>query len=97
MDLLDFWRGTLTLRRLAVLIEHVALQPGSAVAVSIHGDAGRWDHRDAILAAIADAVLASAGAKDGYPRPADKAREDRMRALIEDFRRRHNKPEGGQS
>lgn len=52
MDLLDWHRGRLTSRRLAVLVRH--LPKDSAVAWQRHGEAAGWGPAEYLLAAVAD-------------------------------------------
>lgn len=57
MDLLDFYRGGMTVRRLWVLLEHWCLRRGTAVAFSLHGERGRWTTSDEILAQVHGAKI----------------------------------------
>ncbi|MEU6141397.1 hypothetical protein ABZ848_13635 [Streptomyces sp. NPDC047081] len=52
MDLLDFHRGRLTSRRLAVLVRH--LPRDSATLRALHGEAADWTVTDHLLAAAVD-------------------------------------------
>ncbi|KNB50106.1 hypothetical protein [Streptomyces caatingaensis] len=52
MDLLDWHRGSLSSRRLAVLVKH--LPRDSAVNRDLHGEAVEWDANTHLLAAITD-------------------------------------------
>ncbi|RVU27434.1 hypothetical protein EOT10_09735 [Streptomyces antnestii] len=52
MDLLDWYRGRLSSRRLAVLLRH--LPRDSALAHSLHGEAAEWATTDHLLAAVVD-------------------------------------------
>ncbi|KRV49700.1 hypothetical protein AQ490_18490 [Wenjunlia vitaminophila] len=52
MDLLDWHRGTLTTRRLAVLVRH--LPPESAFARAHEGERAEWTLTDHLLAAAVD-------------------------------------------
>lgn len=77
VDLLDFWRGSLSARRLWVLIESWCMEPGSATSVSIHGDAGRWS--------VSDHILAMA---HGVKPPEDKAKVEWKKAQQERIKRK---------
>ncbi|WP_053708002.1 hypothetical protein [Streptomyces sp. NRRL B-3648] len=52
MDLLDWHRGRLSSRRLAVLVRH--LPQDSATLRELHGDAAEWSVGDYLLAAVVD-------------------------------------------
>ncbi|MEU3352667.1 hypothetical protein [Streptomyces sp. NPDC037389] len=52
MDLLDWHRGTLSSRRLAVLVKHMPRD--SAVNRDLHGEAVEWDASTHLLAALVD-------------------------------------------
>ncbi|WP_200303748.1 hypothetical protein [Streptomyces adelaidensis] len=52
MDLLDWHRGRLTSRRLAVLVKH--LPRDSATLQELHGEASRWSVTDYLLASVVD-------------------------------------------
>ncbi|MFF2504169.1 hypothetical protein ACFVTY_12450 [Streptomyces sp. NPDC058067] len=52
MDLLDWHRGRLSSRRLAVLVQHMPRD--SALAHSLHGEAAEWTTADHLLAAVVD-------------------------------------------
>ncbi|WDM17459.1 hypothetical protein J3S85_27960 [Streptomyces lavenduligriseus] len=52
MDLLDWHRGRLSSRRLAVLVKH--LPPDSATVRELHGEAADWSVTDYLLAAAVD-------------------------------------------
>lgn len=98
VDLRDFWRGELSTRRLWMFLrgcifgdvigEDFTLVPGTATAIAVHGEAGRWTHTDHILASISDAKI-----KGGYPRPKDKAVVDRMAAQARRWKAKY-RPEG---
>lgn len=51
VDLLDFYRGRLSIRRVWLLVQHWSLHRGTALAFSLHGERGRWMTSDEILAA----------------------------------------------
>ncbi|MEV6478207.1 hypothetical protein [Streptomyces sp. NPDC051657] len=57
MDLLDWHRGRLTSRRLAVLVKHMPRD--SAVAQELHGEASEWHVSDYLLAAAVDHLAAA--------------------------------------
>ncbi|MGX1883546.1 hypothetical protein [Streptomyces sp. NPDC055287] len=52
LDLLDWYRGSLTSRRLSVLLKH--LPRDSAVARELHGEAAEWSVSDYLLATAVD-------------------------------------------
>ncbi|MFD0034976.1 hypothetical protein ACWGDS_41340 [Streptomyces sp. NPDC055059] len=52
MDLLDWHRGRLSSRRLAVLVRHMPRD--SALARELHGEAAEWTTADHLLAAVVD-------------------------------------------
>ncbi|MFI6440473.1 hypothetical protein [Streptomyces sp. NPDC050759] len=52
MDLLDWHRGRLSSRRLAVLVRH--LPRDSATLDGLHGEAARWSVTDYLLASVVD-------------------------------------------
>ncbi|OEJ25553.1 hypothetical protein AR457_14835 [Streptomyces agglomeratus] len=52
MDLLDWHRGRLSTRRLAVLVRHMPRD--SAVARALHGEAAEWSVTDYLLATTVD-------------------------------------------
>jgi hypothetical protein len=57
VDLLDWHRGRLSSRRLAVLIEHMPRD--SAVAQELHGQGAEWSVTDYLLAAAVDHLAAA--------------------------------------
>ncbi|MFC9649206.1 hypothetical protein [Streptomyces sp. NPDC056937] len=57
MDLLDWHRGRISARRLAVLIEHMPRD--SAISHALHGDAAEWTVTDYLLAAAVDHLAAA--------------------------------------
>ncbi|MBC2877439.1 MULTISPECIES: hypothetical protein [Streptomyces] len=74
MDLLDWHRGTLSSRRLAVLVAH--LPRDSAVNRALHGEAADWDASTHLLAAVVDHLAVAnwltatlAGDEDADPLP----------------------------
>ncbi|MCP9957757.1 MULTISPECIES: hypothetical protein [Streptomyces] len=57
MDLLDWHRGRLTARRLAVLIKHMPRD--SALLTETDGEAADWSTTDYLLAAVVDHLAAA--------------------------------------
>nr|WP_245793367.1 hypothetical protein [Streptomyces pini] len=57
VDLLDWYRGGLSSRRLAVLIRH--LPRDSAVNLADHGEAAQWGAAEHLLAAAVDHLAAA--------------------------------------
>ncbi|MGW0939224.1 hypothetical protein [Streptomyces sp. NPDC002666] len=57
MDLLDWHRGRLTSRRLAVLVKHMPRD--SAITQELHGDGAEWSVTDYLLAAAVDHLAAA--------------------------------------
>ncbi|MER5970264.1 hypothetical protein ABT112_11105 [Streptomyces sp. NPDC002055] len=57
MDLLDWHRGRLSSRRLAVLLAH--LPRDGAVARELHDEAAEWSVTDHLLATVADQLAVS--------------------------------------
>ncbi|MEU7280431.1 hypothetical protein AB0A69_16830 [Streptomyces sp. NPDC045431] len=57
MDLLDWHRGRLSSRRLAVLVRHMPRD--SALARATHGEAAEWGVSDYLLAAAVDHLAES--------------------------------------
>ncbi|MET9511305.1 hypothetical protein ABZX62_23050 [Streptomyces flavidovirens] len=57
MDLLDWHRGRLSTRRLAVLVRHMPRD--SAVARELHGEAAEWSVTDYLLATAVDQLAES--------------------------------------
>ncbi|MEV8051865.1 hypothetical protein G6W61_21685 [Streptomyces sp. KAI-26] len=57
MDLLDWHRGQLTSRRLAVLVKHMPRD--SAVSRELDGDGAEWTVTDYLLAAAVDHLAAA--------------------------------------
>ncbi|TQN33573.1 hypothetical protein FHX37_3599 [Haloactinospora alba] len=96
MDLLDYYRGTVSARRLRVLLRH--LPRDSALARAVHGDAAEWGVGEHLLALAADHlatanwlfVSANSGRKqkppprpDPVPRPEPGAAPRRARSRPE--------------
>ncbi|MEU8519775.1 hypothetical protein [Streptomyces sp. NBC_01216] len=57
MDLLDWHRGRLSSRRLAVLVKH--MPQDSAVGRELHGEDSQWTVTDYLLAAAVDHLAAA--------------------------------------
>ncbi|MFJ8000032.1 hypothetical protein ACIQ7D_23290 [Streptomyces sp. NPDC096310] len=57
MDLLDWHRGRLTSRRLAVLVKHMPRD--SALTLELHGEEAEWSVTDHLLAAAVDHLAAA--------------------------------------
>lgn len=101
-DLLDFWRGTLSARRLELLLRN--LDPSSPLVVALNPDAARlasWKASDYLLADFYD-LFAAANFKNPqpYPRPADviaKRNQTNARhaALIERYEARQRAQQEG--
>ena len=87
MDLLDYWRGTLSLRRLWALVKHKCLIPGTATSTAIHGEAGAYTRDTWFLFGL---LNAKAGGK--LKPPVDKVREDLMQEEMRRWRQRHGRP-----
>ena len=96
IDLLDLWRGTLSPRRVCVLIK--GLPPDSATQRELRGSA--WTQTDYILADVYDAIqqgtvvaMAAASGKKPqeatpYPRPGTKAKSRITASALLAFRER---------
>ncbi|MEF3112420.1 hypothetical protein [Streptomyces chrestomyceticus] len=59
IDLLDLWRGELSLRRLHVLISSLLSRQGSGALVRAVDESAMWSHESYLLARISDALEAS--------------------------------------
>ncbi|GAA2916960.1 hypothetical protein GCM10020221_11250 [Streptomyces thioluteus] len=59
VDLLDLWRGELSLRRLHVLISSLLARQGSGALVAAIDESAVWTHEAHMLARISDALEAS--------------------------------------
>ncbi|GIJ50311.1 hypothetical protein Val02_71970 [Virgisporangium aliadipatigenens] len=57
MDLLDWHRGTLTSRRLRVLVQH--LPADSSFGRAVNGEAAEWGVTEHLLAAVVDQLAAA--------------------------------------
>lgn len=56
VDLLDLWRGRLSLRRVSVLIGSLLRQTGRSVLAAAVDDAAAWSESEYLLARISDAL-----------------------------------------
>jgi hypothetical protein len=56
VDLLDLWRGRLSLRRLNVLIGSLLRQAGRSVLAAAVDESAEWSESEYILARISDAL-----------------------------------------
>ncbi|MFF4223189.1 hypothetical protein ACFYZH_10025 [Streptomyces abikoensis] len=59
IDLLDLWRGRLTLRRLHVLISSLLSRQGSGALAAAIDESAIWSHEAHILARVSDALEAA--------------------------------------
>jgi hypothetical protein len=87
-DLLDLYRGTLSVRKLFALVS--GLPQGSALHRALRGDAADWDTNDYLLAAVVDYLAVAnwlfiqanskKGTKNPFPepvkRPGAKSKDD---------------------
>ncbi|MFD8018921.1 hypothetical protein ACFV6G_00590 [Streptomyces lavendulae] len=56
VDLLDLWRGRLSLRRIGVLINSLMKKPGRSTLLEALDERTRWGESDYLLARISDAL-----------------------------------------
>ncbi|MFF8629686.1 hypothetical protein [Streptomyces werraensis] len=56
VDLLDLWRGRLSLRRISVLISSLMRQTGRSSLAAVLDEAAAWSESDYLLARISDAL-----------------------------------------
>ncbi|MEV5883091.1 hypothetical protein AB0L74_10290 [Streptomyces sp. NPDC052020] len=56
MDLLDLWRGRLSLRRISVLIGSLLRQAGRSVLAAVVDESAAWSTSDYLLARVSDAL-----------------------------------------
>ncbi|WP_406305775.1 hypothetical protein OHA61_30700 [Streptomyces sp. NBC_00885] len=56
VDLLDLWRGRLSLRRVGVLIRSLLSKPGRSTLLMAMDERAKWAERDYFLARISDAL-----------------------------------------
>lgn len=87
IDLLDFWRGTLTARRLRLLISNLPRGSVTLAAVDPDGVAlGAWSETDYLLADLFDITAKSHFQEPKpYPRPADVIRRRQREAKTTAF------------
>ena len=100
LDLVDLWRGKLSLRKVKVITDH--LGPTSALQRAITDSS--WTDIEELLATLIDveklALWQRAGDKNArrpepYPRPGmEQAKEANLRAKAEAFRRTQMKGQG---
>jgi hypothetical protein len=93
MDLLDFWRGRISARKLLVLLLRLPAESEFKQAVDPDGTViASWRPTDYILADLFDLTRAVAGAKNQqtYPRPTREllAQERDKAARVDEGRRR---------
>ncbi|MEV6551747.1 hypothetical protein AB0M57_23955 [Streptomyces sp. NPDC051597] len=56
VDLLDLWRGRLSIRRVGVLIASLCKKPGRSALLAAVNESSAWDTTDHLLARISDAI-----------------------------------------
>lgn len=56
VDLLDLWRGRLSLRRIGVLIDSLMKKPGRSTLLEAMDERSRWSEADYLLARISDGL-----------------------------------------
>ncbi|MEU5577777.1 hypothetical protein ABZ791_10790 [Streptomyces huasconensis] len=56
VDLLDLWRGRLSLRRIGVLIHALMHKPGRSTLLMAMDERAKWPESDYMLARISDAL-----------------------------------------
>ncbi|WP_340376604.1 hypothetical protein U5640_16800 [Streptomyces sp. SS7] len=56
IDLLDFWRGRLSLRRIAVLVKSLGRRHGRSSLAAVLDESAEWATSDYLLARISDAL-----------------------------------------
>lgn len=106
VDVLDLWRGALSVRRAWVLIEHFARDENSALVRAANLDNAGWSLGNHLLAGVYDALNTAnwqRGASKDQPRPKRLPRpgvedEDAARASVteqraRDFLKRHQRDE----
>jgi hypothetical protein len=90
MDLLDLWRGRLSVRRLCVLID--GLPPQSALHRSIDAKDAAWSNTDHMLAHVIDELRINGWKLSGaprshpyepFPRPGQKSQQEIGDEMIE--------------
>ncbi|WP_260988047.1 hypothetical protein [Streptomyces sp. CFMR 7] len=56
VDVLDFWRGRLSLRRIGVLIKALLRKPGRSALLQAMEVKAQWDEKTYLLARVSDAM-----------------------------------------
>ncbi|WP_240679035.1 MULTISPECIES: hypothetical protein [unclassified Streptomyces] len=56
VDILDFWRGRLSLRRIGVLIKSLLRKPGRSLLLQALDEKAEWDEPTYLLARSSDAL-----------------------------------------
>ncbi|MGQ5602949.1 hypothetical protein [Streptomyces sp. EKS3.2] len=56
VDLLDLWRGRLSLRRIGVLIRSLMSKPGRSTLLMAMDERSKWPESDYMLARVSDAL-----------------------------------------
>ncbi|MFD4608278.1 hypothetical protein ACFWOT_09190 [Streptomyces sp. NPDC058440] len=56
IDLLDLWRGRLSLRRISVLIGALMRQTGRSALAAVLDEAAEWSESEYLLARVSDAL-----------------------------------------
>ncbi|MCM1967793.1 hypothetical protein [Streptomyces sp. G1] len=56
MDLLDLWRGRLSLRRIGVLVASLCRKPGRSTLLAAMDGSTAWDTSEHLLARISDGI-----------------------------------------
>jgi hypothetical protein len=56
VDLLNLWRGRLSLRRIGILIQSLMSKPGRSTLLMALDERAKWAERDYFLARISDAL-----------------------------------------
>lgn len=104
VDLLDVWRGTLTLRRISVLVD--GLPASSATQRALYPETAGYTHGDFLLMDVVDALHGANWQRSGGPgaapkpmvRPGDTAARDAkadvMAAKAAAFRKRSQQQRG---
>jgi hypothetical protein len=59
LDLLDLWRGRLSLRRISVLVNSLLRQTGRSVLAAVLDESAVWSESDYLLARISDSLEVS--------------------------------------
>ncbi|MEU5186996.1 hypothetical protein AB0G83_07550 [Streptomyces klenkii] len=56
MDLLDLWRGRLSLRRVGVLVKALLRKPGRSAVLAAVDESAVWSTQDHLMARVSDAL-----------------------------------------